>query len=149
MICASFLFKWQALQIKWNLYIVFIMRFYFNIFFSVYLTFQARSHKPAWNNFGDFDVSTSKWPFVMLLFCFVNLKGVNFKNQKIKLKEIAVNSSLSCFFMPFTYPIKRRKMSATKTRWHSNPRCCCFSSVHSKKSRSRAQAGTDLDTTWR
>lgn len=36
------------------------MSFYFNIFFSVYLAFQATSHKPAWNNFRDFDVSTSK-----------------------------------------------------------------------------------------
>lgn len=42
----------------------FIHRFhwevYFNIFFSVYLAFQATTHKPAWNTPGDFDVSTSK-----------------------------------------------------------------------------------------
>lgn len=115
-----------------GIYYCFHYEVYFNMFFWVYLAFQAIHHKPSWNDAGDFYVSTSKWPFVIFLFCFVNLRG----NKLWESKNEIIGNSCKCFtslllsHFPTQWKIGKNKC-VTKTRWHSWKLwwlfiCCAF-----------------------
>lgn len=119
-------------------YIIFIYCFhywvYFNILFSVYLTFQGTSHKPAWNNAGDFlHQSDLLWCFCSVLLTY---RGINCKNQKNKIKANSYKHFTLLFLCHLLsqWKLGKKNKDIAKTRWHANQLCCCISSpVHSNR----------------